>query len=424
MPPPQDPPGRRTIAPVSMEILSFPLPDFIGGATTLGAQPSAAAGESSKRGGQRAQHYGVRLRVAGSGWTQPLTVNALNGSGSGRGNGDAAGTVDTLQSAEPVLIQAEARDYGVVYEVTARLEISPFKNSQVLRLEPHVVITNRTSVPLQVLQCRPAAGYPAPAPSTSHHPGSHIVPDGGRNVVPGAIRGVNALPIAPEENSPPLVRPVLRGVSDRPAAHEESIIRDSCSIDSGGSGEGGNTQLWRGLHSILPAATLVHLPHPAHQASQASGAILELPAGTVAVPLHLVQGLYRSHVLCFRYATHESTAGWDLSGGGTSSGTISTRGSSSTDKGSGTGFLWSRPISVLQDQAGEYSVFIPVSATTSKVTGSGEVGMALLRLTVHTRGPGMLHMVLESVNSEPPFLLENRTPFALHYRQVRKKRKL
>ena len=446
MPPPQDPPGRRTIAPVSMEILSCPLPDFIGGAGTLGGTSTGGGGGGDKRGHSHRsqQHYGVRLRVAGSGWTQPMAVNALNG---GRGD-DSNGAVDTLQSAEPVLIQAEAREYGVVYEVTARLEISPFKNSQVLRLEPHVVITNRTSVPLQLLQCRPVAGQPAPAASLSQHPGAHIVPEGGINVVSGATRGVNALHIAPDQstgNGPSLVRPLLRGVSDRPAAREESIIQDMTSNNTindairdleatdatttaagASAGDLHSQQHWKSVPTMLPSASLVHLPHPSQQISHSSGAILELPAGTVAVPLHLVQGLYRSHVLCFRYATHDDTATTPElsmlpgSGSGMGGSASAGRGLVESCTGAGVGFLWSRPISILQDREGEYSVVIPVSATSKEGSSFGEGGIALMRLTVHTRGPGMLHIVLESVNSDPPFLLENRTPFGLNYRQVRK----
>lgn len=36
-----------------------------------------------------------------------------------------------LQSAQPLLIQARASEFGAVYEVVARLEVTPFRNSQV-----------------------------------------------------------------------------------------------------------------------------------------------------------------------------------------------------------------------------------------------------------------------------------------------------
>lgn len=55
--------------------------------------------------------------------------------------------------------------------------------------------------------------------------------------------------------------------------------------------------------------------------------------------------------------------------------------------------------------------------------GSGAAGwppaVAILRLSVHRRGLGAMHVVLESMHSDPPYLLENRSQFPLQYRQVR-----
>lgn len=99
--------------------------------------------------------------------------------------------------------------------------------------------------------------------------------------------------------------------------------------------------------------------------------------------------------------------------------------------------LWSRPISISQPDDDVMYVLIPVlgesnTGTTSKPSqeeepssqetttslGVSGVAMALLRLSVHQRGPGGMHIVLESVNGDPPYLLENRTPFSLQYRQA------
>jgi hypothetical protein len=177
---------------------------------------------------------------------------------------------------------------------------------------------------------------------------------------------------------------------------------------------------------MMPAAALVQLPPAAQRASQESGAVLDLPAGTTAVPLHLVQGMYSKHVLCFRYGHSDLLAGGAGSGGGIGGDGVSN-------------LFWSRPFSILHDREDEECIAIPVAAisgspsafaegdlavsrsgspTTAGASGGGGAGVALLRLSVHSRGPGTLHVVLESVNSDPPFLLENRTPFPLHYRQV------
>ncbi len=48
----------------------------------------------------------------------------------------------------------------------------------------------------------------------------------------------------------------------------------------------------------------------------------------------------------------------------------------------------------------------------------GAPAVAVVRLRVAQRGVGGLHVVLESAHADPPYLLENRTPFSLSYCQV------
>ena len=435
MPPEQDPSGRRTIAPVSMELLSFPLPNFMGGASSLtssgggggGDQGGATTASSDAKRAMRRKYYGVRLRVAGSGWTQPLSVDTFqNGNSNGGGGGGADAT---LESAQPVLIQAEVRHYGVVYEVIARLEVTQFRNSQVLRLEPHIVITNRTAVPLQILQCRPAGASPAATAAFSQQPGAVVVPEGAASVVPGATRGVNAVPIDGAEEMTPLVRPLLRSITSRSRARTDSAIwQDSdddesekatvaaapAAVPAPRISSSPSKQSWKGMPSMLPAAALVQLPcqqgSKGNDAGPQAGAILDLPVGSVAVPLHLVQGLYRKHVLCFRYGAVNDDDDDGDGGGGSISG-------QKTPVATPAALFWSRPLPIVSGHEEEHYVAIPV-ATTGAATAA-TTSLALLRLSVHSRGPGMLHVVLESVNSDPPFLLENRTPYPLHYRQVR-----
>lgn len=67
------------------------------------------------------QHYGIRLRLGDSSWSQPLALDVL----STTGNGDS-GLGDGNRS---VLIRAEAS--GVLYEVIARLDVTPYNDAQV-----------------------------------------------------------------------------------------------------------------------------------------------------------------------------------------------------------------------------------------------------------------------------------------------------
>lgn len=379
MPPAQDPTGSRTIVPNSLELLSYPMPSFMAAGSSQ--DPARAAAR---------QHYGVRLRVANSGWTNPLALDTVEVAGTSPAAATPA--VGNLQNAQPVLLRAEVRENNVVYEVIARLEVTAFKNSQVLRLEPHVVVTNRTAVPLQLLQCRTAA----PAPLAAAASGVVVVPEGGVSFTYGASRGINALPVAGPGSH--LMRPSMRSAGSL-ARLSPSAVSVQDSLQQHGSMSSAGSQAWLPVPSAMSARSLVQLSGNSMRSLEQNGAILDLPAGASAVPLHLIPGL-QYHVLCFRYAGQ-------LPGAGTVS----------TAQGLP---LWSRPLHLQQDREEQHYVVIPVAADNASAQSQllGAEGVALLRLTMHTRGAGAMHIVLESVNSEPPFLLENRTPFPVQYRQA------
>jgi len=147
---------------------------------------------------------------------------------------------------------------------------------------------------------------------------------------------------------------------------------------------------WMPAPSALSARSLVQLSGNSMRDRVAEGALLELPPGAAAVPLHLVMGLPRL-MLCFRCAPKD---------------------------GQHSPLLWSRPLCVPRDSEEQHYVVVPVMEEEGLRASGGGDGVALLRLAMHTRGPGMLHIVLETVNADPPFLLENRTPYPLQYRQV------
>ena len=67
-----------------MELLSYPLPRFLGGQGSSGqlGRPGGSSSSSSSA-AERQQHYGVRLRVAGSGWTQPLALDVVEANPAG-----------------------------------------------------------------------------------------------------------------------------------------------------------------------------------------------------------------------------------------------------------------------------------------------------------------------------------------------------
>lgn len=57
------------------------------------------------------QHYGLRIKVAGSGWTSPLPLDSAAAGGAGEA------------SSKPVLIRAHVPELGATHELVARLEL-------------------------------------------------------------------------------------------------------------------------------------------------------------------------------------------------------------------------------------------------------------------------------------------------------------
>ena len=175
--------GRRFVAPASMELLSYPLPTYQGlqGASQqqqLG--PGAGAAAEQQQPLRQRQRYGVRLRVASSGWTPALALDAEAQQSGGNGGAgqqgqqpaevrldcplpppiiivcSAASTgwccclitppallmpasaclpaclqAEGLRASRPVLIRALVRDSGLVHEVSVRLEVTSYGTSQV-----------------------------------------------------------------------------------------------------------------------------------------------------------------------------------------------------------------------------------------------------------------------------------------------------
>ena len=69
---------------------------------------------------------------------------------------------------------------------------------QVLRLEPHVIISNRTPVPLQILQTRLALAAPSDrlAGGASFIGGGAVIPEGGSSFTQAATLRGAGVPLA------------------------------------------------------------------------------------------------------------------------------------------------------------------------------------------------------------------------------------
>lgn len=94
--------GTRCLAPGTLELLSYPMPSYLSASPSqqqLGASSSAAAAAEAAQHQrqQRRQQYGVRLRVAGSGWTPAMALDIVDLSA-------AAGDAAQAQAAQVSLV--------------------------------------------------------------------------------------------------------------------------------------------------------------------------------------------------------------------------------------------------------------------------------------------------------------------------------
>ncbi|KAL4447306.1 hypothetical protein ABPG77_007339, partial [Micractinium sp. CCAP 211/92] len=439
---------RRFVAPASMELLSYPLPSFLASSASQLPSASTEPGQQAAQQAEKRRRYGVRLRVAGSGWTPALALDAGDPDGAGNGATSQQLQADSLQGARPVLLRALVREEGLVHEVVATLDVSAFGTSQVLRLEPHVVVSNRTSVPLQLLQSRldfiaPQAAAGGAAAGGLARPSGPVVAEGGSSFSQSS-RSMNAALLT--GSGPSLVRPSRRFLS---AASPSSVDEGSPrSLASAASSFTSQSSRWERVPSLLPSGTspLVQLTASSFRQSLQRSAVQDLPAGAAAVPLSLSAGL-PNHTLSFRSVPPPAYAA-----------------AAAADALP----LWSRPVTVRVGVESQMYVVVPVippeedppageqaggGAAAAGITndgsdaahitapagsrgsgdsahlapghGSGASGLAgwppavaILRLSVHRRGRGAMHVVLESMHSDPPYLLENRTSFPLQYRQA------
>jgi hypothetical protein len=155
----------------SVELLSFPGegPDGSGwgGGSSSGSQLGGSRGglsSSLEQAGLSSgvvQQWAAVISVMGSRWSSPLVLatagadGAVPGSG-GEGTAPVAEAVARLPRYEPVLLRAKCRD-GCVYDVTVRIESagSSLPLSTVVRLDPHMVVSNRTGYSLHLVQPEP-----------------------------------------------------------------------------------------------------------------------------------------------------------------------------------------------------------------------------------------------------------------------------
>ena len=157
---------------------------------------------------------------------------------------------------------------------------------------------------------------------------------------------------------------------------------------------------WERSSIFLSASSMIEMSAHARKDNLSLGCAVTLSPGAAAIPLHCpmeVGGIY--HTICIRCVDSDKTEETDSS-------------------------FWSRPLAISAYDDEERIVIAPLvpghNAHRFMTSSRSDLsGIALVRISVHARGPGVQHVVIESAAADPPFLIENRSPLSLAYRQVR-----
>ncbi|KAK9834254.1 hypothetical protein WJX81_000411 [Elliptochloris bilobata] len=345
------PAGARDVPPESVAMVAYPL-----------QQLAAFKADGA------AQRFGLRLRIGSSGWTEPLPLEG------------ADGTED--MEARPALIRAAVPAWGALYELVARLELlgSDFERTLALRLEPRVVLSNRTGVPLQLLQPRPGATEPA--------------------------AGIGLMPVP----ATPTGLPRVGGARAGAAGLRTALSDASSAVDWAACMDLPPGALGVPLHWSLPAdARVVCLrlaPESRREAGPAWSNPIE-PETLHPTPRHIGLPALPPPGACASSDGSRGPSGDGGPGEGTNAG----------------GARYLRALNTLQ-AAGTPSWELrgrqlrPLRGGGPNAEGTLAGAAVALRLRTELRAPGCLHAVAEAVAAAPPYLLENRSGSPLRYRQA------
>ncbi|KAK9819963.1 hypothetical protein WJX72_004515 [[Myrmecia] bisecta] len=385
-------PGARPVMAGSVAIMAYPV------------QSMQAYKAQDKQ-----LHWGLRLKVGESGWTPPLPLESS-------GVGQQSESFNT----KPVLIRARVRTWGTLHEVVARLDMAGgnFERTLALRLEPHIVISNCTGIPLQLMQYR--SDYV-----------TETLSEKARGVQPASGTG---LPRATGQQGQP---PGLKSVSSDPSVDWTSCM----DLPAGAVG----LPLHWSLKTDRRALCLRFAPETPSQAAAPWSHPVEadFPNGTdryVAIPVlppPEASAAQPSSGASDTAPGQRQTAGASTSGAGLGAITGKDQAAVAAGQQQVRGVecaprMYLRKVTTMLTATGpSWELHGPRVARRVKhlarsSSGSGgrgpaamqEVEVVILRFSVELRSSGCVHLVMENVSAKPPYLLENRTANLLQYRQA------
>lgn len=421
----------------SIELLSYPADPNAPPDSTRSQLTAELAGSGV------VTQWAAVFSIMGSRWSSPVVLSAVTPAaavGGMPGDAPVADAVARLPRYDPVLIRARCRD-GSVYEVTVRLESAGtgLPMATLVRLDPHMLVSNRTGYTLHMLQPEPIMKVLGGAQASA----SWLMSSGSGRVGNQGAWIASAPPGAPSSSSGS--RPPQGGSASATAAQEATLVLrpgalavplswpagasrrllaltlpPSIGGSSGGGGAAGtvavaaaaelsqrqqlNPTMWSEPFRVCyPATGVMQVLLPLYQLG-VPGEPRQVDADSRAAALAVFRQL-------FQPAPHLQGKSGSSSSAGSEAGKPPKPPSSSKGAG-GT-----------QQQQGEAAGGhdnMPMLVHVAKQTDAGQLEYlaVTVNVSVEMPTPGCLHLVLQSLGGEPQQCLMNCTAAAVSFRQA------
>lgn len=416
------PRGNVTIMGNSIELMSYPGEGPDGsGSSSQGTMLGNLRTDLASPGPLVVQQWAAVISVMGSRWSSPLVLAAASAGGqlpsAEPTSAPVAAAVAQQLRYDPVVVRAKCKD-GCVYDVTVRIESAGtgLPLATVVRLDPHMVVSNRTGYTLQLLQPEPIwkalgtsaarevggslASGSSSTGSLSTGPGQSAAwfPSSGSS---GAGLGRTGRPAAATSSSVKDCTVVLRpGSLAVPLSWPPGCIRRLLlmTLPAGSRGSGSSAESLQSLDPVMWSEPF-RVEYPATGVMQVLLPVYKLGSPGQAQTLN-AQSLAAAHKAfnaLFQPEPQQAAAAAAAAGSTPQSVSSSMR---------------------QQDQTGAAAgpLFIPVAKRTE--SGLLEYLAVTVNLSLETPSPGCMHIILQSVGGEPQHCLMNCTAMPISYRQA------
>lgn len=445
------PSDQVTIMGNSIELLSYPPDPNAPDNSSLRSQLTAELGVANNNG--FVTQWAAVFSVMGSRWSSPIVMTSVGAAPPGvSGDTPVADAVSRLPRYDPVLIRARCRD-GSVYEVTVRLESAGtgLPLATLVRLDPHMVVSNRTGYTLYMLQPEPlwkALGGTTAAATWLLSSGSGRVgnqgawiasaPSGapgggsGSGSSGGARSTQSTASAAAAQEATVVLRPGALAVPlSWPAGASRRLLALTLPPRVGGSSAGMGAaaavaaaaaaelsqqvdpSMWSDPFRVCyPATGVMQVLLPLYQLG-APGEPRPVDEASLAAALAVFKKLFQPQQHQPQQQQQQGKGGSSSSGSEAGKPPKPPTSSSSSSPSKGGGSSQRQQEAPVQDNA-------PMLVHVAKQTDAGllECLAVTVNVSVEMPTPGCLHLVLQSLGGEPQQCLMNCTATAISFRQA------